>query len=359
MSGYAGVSRMHEPLTRRSDPATPVAGRGLSSSVRLIGRLGPVALLLGVASAMYWWGGTTSSVAMLVKLWVAYSVAFIALASLAKLQGSDATWAYLLPIAICGIAIGGFAGAAVVFAPNWQMLLEPLSVGSEWAIGAAFSVFFVGVFLVTAEARRREQSAEDARRQLLEARLQTLTAQIEPHFLMNTLANLRYLIRTDTRTASRMLEHLADFLQGALERSRAAHSTLGQELDLVESYLSIMQIRLGKRLRFTTEVPDELRDVPFPPLLLQTLVENAVTHGIEPSEKDGSIAVTVRRDGARIVVHVTDDGVGIGGKECPYGVGLSNTRDRLATFYRGKASFELVPGSTAETVAAITIPAES
>jgi signal transduction histidine kinase len=358
MSGHAVVTRIHEPLTRRTEPAPPRAG-GRWAGARLLGRFGPIALLLGVAAAMYWWGGTTSSVAMLVKLWVAYCVAFIALASLAKLQGGDATWAYLLPIAVCGIAIGGFAGAAVVFAPNWQVLLEPLSVGSEWAIGAAFSVFFVGVFLVTAEARRREQADEDARRQLLETRLQTLTAQIEPHFLMNTLANLRYLIRTDSRTASRMLEHLADFLQGALERSRAPHSTLGQELELVESYLSIMQIRLGARLRFTAQIPDDLRDVRFPPLLLQTLVENAVTHGIEPSEKAGTIEVTVHRDGNRIVVRVADDGVGIGDKDCSHGLGLSNTRERLVTFYRGRASFDLAPGSPSGTVAAITIPAES
>lgn len=350
--------RKQEPLTRRFDSAaarTDAPGSG----ARLISRFGPVALLLGVAIAMYWWGGTTSSVAILVKLWVAYSVAFIALASLAKLQGSDASWVYVVPIVVCGIAILGFAGAAVVFAPDWQVLLEPLSVGSEWAIGAAFSVFFVSLFLVTAEARRREQAAEDSRRQLLEARLQTLTAQIEPHFLINTLANLRYLIRTDAGAASRMLEHLADFLQGALARSRAPHSTLGQELELVASYLSIMQIRLGRRLQFTTQIPAELRDVPFPPLLLQTLVENAVTHGIEPSEKDGNIGVNVRRDGSRIVVHVTDDGVGIAGKECPSGVGLSNTRERLATFYRGKASFELAPARPSGTTAAITFPAGS
>ena len=154
-------------------------------------------------------------------------------------------------------------------------------------------------------------------------------------------------------------EHLADFLQGALERSRAPNSTLGQEVELVENYLAIMQIRLGSRLRFTVRMTEDLRDVPFPPLLLQTLVENAVTHGIEPSAKEGTIDLTARRDGARIVVRVADDGVGIAGKDCAHGVGLTNTRERLATFYAGKATFELVPNSPSGTVAALTIPAGS
>src|SRR5690606_40093334 len=104
---------------------------------------------------------------------------------------------------------------------------------------------------VTAAVRRREQRASEAQRQLVEARLQTLTAQIEPHFLMNTLANLRYLIKTDSRAAHEMIDHLADFLEGALERSRGLRSSLGEEIQLVESYLSIMRIRFGDRLSFT------------------------------------------------------------------------------------------------------------
>ena len=173
----------------------------------------------------YAWRGPVGAFLILVKLWAAYSTAWLALATLAALKGVDAPWRAVLPTAIVGAALGGVVAATMAFAPNWPALLDASSVLPEWTIGAAFAMFFVALSLVTAEIRRRELLAADTRRQLLEARLQTLTAQIEPHFLMNTLANLRYLINSDSKAASQMLDHLADFLHGALERSRATHST--------------------------------------------------------------------------------------------------------------------------------------
>jgi sensor histidine kinase YesM len=112
-------------------------------------------------------------------------------------------------------------------------------------------------------------------------------------------------------------------------------------------------------LQFITEIPHELEQVPFPALLLQTLVENAVVHGIEPNERAGTISVSVRREGSRIAVCVTDDGVGIDRAKPPvHGLGLRNTRERLGTFYAGRASLELMPAVPSGTVAAISIPAE-
>ncbi len=295
---------------------------------------------------------------MLIKLWAAYSTAWLALATLAAMKGIDAPWRAVLPTAIVGAALGGAVAAAITFAPNWPALLDASSVLPEWTIGAAFAMFFVALSLVTAEIRRRELLAADTRRQLLEARLQTLTAQIEPHFLMNTLATLRYLINSDSNAASQMLDHLADFLHGALERSRAAHSTLGQELALVASYLTIMQYRLGERLKFRIAPAMELEDVPFPPLLLQTLVENAVRHGIEPRAEGGLIEITIERLPEKVVLRVHDDGVGLAAGSEP-GVGLRNTRERLASFYAGRASFELLPGAPSGTVAALSIPAQA
>jgi signal transduction histidine kinase len=336
--------------------ATP-EGRGRLGDFRFVGRAGPVAAFAVLATALFLWKGWDQPVVILLKLWTAYSFAFAALALLAKVKGRDAGWAWVLPVATVAVAVGGAASAAIALAPRWPELLVLERALPEWALGAAFSAFFVGLSLATSEVRRRDQVASDARRQLLETRLQTLTAQIEPHFLMNTLANLRYLIKTDSRAAAKMLDHLADFLQGALERSRAPRSTLGQELSLVESYLSIMQIRMGERLRFATSVPAELHEVPFPPLLLQTLVENAVTHGIEPHGGAGSVSVAARRDGARIILSVTDDGVGFDGSATgKTGLGLHNTRERLDTFFDGKASLEIAAGSASGTVAAISIP---
>jgi signal transduction histidine kinase len=329
---------------------------GRLSDFRWAGRFLPLVAFATVAALFYVWRGPSGPFSVLVKLWAAYSTAWLALATLTAIKGVDVPWRAVLPTAIGGAALGGLVAAAVAFAPNWNALLDASSMLPEWTIGAGFAMFFVALSLVTAEVRRRELLAAETRRQLLEARLQTLTAQIEPHFLMNTLANLRYLINSDSKAASQMLEHLADFLQGALERSRAARSTLGQELALVASYLTIMQFRLGERRKFRIAPAADLENVAFPPLLLQTLVENALRHGIEPRPEGGLIEITIERQAGQIVLRVRDDGVGLtAGSEA--GIGLRNTRERLASFYAGGASLELLPGAPAGTVAALSIPA--
>jgi LytS/YehU family sensor histidine kinase len=316
----------------------------------------PLLAFVAVAAAFYYWRGPTAPFWTLIELWAAYTVAWLALAVLASVKGRDAAWRLVAPTAVAGVVLGGGVAALIAYESNWTLVRDASRVLLVFGIASSFAAFFVGLSLATAEVRRREQVAAAVRRQLLEARLQALTAQIEPHFLMNTLANLRYLVNVDTKAAAEMLEHLADFLQGALERSRAAHSTLGQELELVASYLTIMQFRLGKRLRFKIVASEELADVPFPPLLLQTLVENALRHGIEPKSEGGVVEITAERRGADVVLRVRDDGVGVAADSEP-GVGLRNTRERLASFYQGRASFELGRGAESGTVAAISIPA--
>jgi histidine kinase/histidine kinase/DNA gyrase B/HSP90-like ATPase len=339
---------------RLASPPPDSCGR--LSDYRWAGRVFPLAAFIAIAVLVYLWHGPTATFWLLIKLWFAYSAAWLVLAGFAALRGHDPPWREVIPAALAAVTLGGMVAALIAFAPNWSALIDIDRVAPEWGLAAGFAAFFVGLSLVTAELRRRDRLAADTRRQLLEARLQALTAQIEPHFLMNTLANLRYLINSDSKAASQMLEHLASFLQGALDRSRAARSTLGQELALVASYLSIMQFRLGERLRFRIAVPDELADVPFPPLLLQTLVENALRHGIEPKREGGVIDITAERRGIDVVLRVCDDGVGLAADSTP-GVGLRNTRERLASFYQGRASFELERGTQCGTVAAISIPA--
>lgn len=341
---------------RLASPPPDACGR--LSDYRWAGRVLPVAAFVVVAAVIWLWLGPSSTFWVLIKLWFAYSTAWLVLAAFAALRGHDPPWHVVIPAALAAVTLGGIVAALITFAPNWAALLDIPRVAPEWSLAAGFAAFFVGLSLVTAELRRRDRLAADTRRQLLEARLQALTAQIEPHFLMNTLANLRYLINSDSKAASQMLEHLADFFQGALDRSRTAHSTLGQELELVASYLSIMQFRLGSRLHFRITAPDELADVPFPPLLLQTLVENALRHGIEPKSEGGVIEITAERRGVDAVVRVCDDGVGLAADSQPR-IGLRNTRERLASFYQGRASFELEPGAECGTVAAISIPAST
>jgi sensor histidine kinase YesM len=177
---------------------------------------------------------------------------------------------------------------------------------------------------------------------------------------MNTLANLRYLVKSDAGTAHAMLDHLSDFLQGALERSRDLHSTLGHELQIVESYLAIMRIRLGEKLRFEIDVPQSARGVAFPSLLLQTLVENAITHGIGPADQPGLVWIRAREQDQRIVLVVGDNGVGFDAVGRPgHGVGLRNVRDRLEAFYQGRATFTIGGAPAGGTEATLSIPREA
>jgi len=186
-------------------------------------------------------------------------------------------------------------------------------------------------------ARQREQArALQAEKQALDSQLRGLQAQIEPHFLFNTLANVVSLIDSRPADARHMLERLIELLRGSLRASRAPHTTLGQELDLLRAYLEILSIRMGARLAFRIDAPDELRSAPLPPLLVQPLVENAIQNGSEPKLSGGRVEVNARADGDRLQIEVTDDGQGFAATTST-GVGLSNLRERLAALYGARA----------------------
>jgi hypothetical protein len=199
--------------------------------------------------------------------------------------------------------------------------------------------FAVKLRLADAERTREAARAHAAvlERQATDAQLRALQAQIEPHFLFNTLANVVSLIDAQPPAARQMLERLIDLLRGSLSASRAQHATLGQELDLVRAYLDIQAIRMGPRLAVEVDAAADVRVLPVPPLLLQPLVENAIAHGLEPKIEGGRIRVTAAlRDGGLELV-VEDNGVGFGALTRGGGVGLPNLRARLATQYDGQA----------------------
>ena len=173
-----------------------------------------------------------------------------------------------------------------------------------------------------------------------DARLAVLTAQVEPHFLFNTLANVQALVETGSPRAPAVLRSLIAYLKATMPRLDDGDAQLGREIALVRSYLELMHLRMPDRLHFTVEGDPALQGFPCPPMLLLTLVENAVRHGIDPSETGGSIVVTSRRDGNLVRLVVRDDGVGMGESAAP-GTGLANLRERLATFYGGAARLEL------------------
>jgi len=209
---------------------------------------------------------------------------------------------------------------------------------------------------------RNRRALADARVQAQRAdlRLGLLQAQVEPHFLFNTLSSVRALVRRDPARAEATLDALVDHLRATIPRLRdedaLLHSTLGQQIDICTSYLELMRLRTGDRLSYAVEVDAGLRGCAYPPLLLLTLVENAVKHGVEPKPGPGRIVLAARRDGEDLVVTVGDDGAGLqpgfGG-----GMGLANVREQLTMRYGERARLQLHGRSGAGTQAEIRLPA--
>ena len=210
-----------------------------------------------------------------------------------------------------------------------------------------------------------EATRERMARFTIESELRLLQAQVEPHFLYNTLANLRYLVQSGSTDALKMTDALIEYLRTSVPDMRTQQVTLGREVDHAHHYLQIMTIRMGGRLRHTIEVDETLRAVPLPPLVVLTLVENAIKHGIAPRVQGGTVALRARRAGEFARVDIEDDGVGPGaafgagpgagvgassgegaaGRDDPpsAGTGLANIRKRLRIVYGEAASLELLP----------------
>lgn len=235
-----------------------------------------------------------------------------------------------------------------------------VSVGALWtALGSlAFWLFHAtredeSAQAALAESKCRREGLEG---QMVEARLSALQAQIEPHFLFNTLANVKRLYETTPARGREMLSSLIGYFRAALPSMRQSGSTVEREFDLARSYLTILKMRMGERLRFDIGVESGLEQVKMPPMVLATLVENAVKHGLSPLPEGGRIEVSARRDGGDLVVEVRDDGAGFsaaGGS----GVGLANTRSRLSALYGTGASLSLAACSPRGVVARVQLPA--
>lgn len=205
-------------------------------------------------------------------------------------------------------------------------------------------------------AERAEQS-----RQLAEVRLQMLKNQIEPHFIFNTLAHLKALIRVDAVAAERMADELSDFLRASLQSLREDRMTVAQDFELVRAYLALASLRMGTRLNVDLQMEPATAHLPVPPLMLQTLVENAIQHGLEPKVGPGQIGVSARLDASgpthRLVLVVSDDGVGFGqAKNGGSGLGLVNIRERLATAYGSAAQLSLSANTPQGVVATLSLP---
>ncbi|HRI18044.1 MAG TPA: histidine kinase [Burkholderiaceae bacterium] len=191
-----------------------------------------------------------------------------------------------------------------------------------------------------AAALQFELEKSTLERQALDAKLTRLHAQIEPHFLFNTLANVQALVESGSERAAPVLRHLIAYLRAAMPRLDDAEATLAAEVDLVRAYLELMHLRMPDRMSFDVTLAPELRSLRFPTMALLTVVENAVRHGIDPSEEGGRIEVGGRRDGETVTLWVADTGVGMSETAAP-GTGLANLHARLQAFYGPGARLDL------------------
>jgi sensor histidine kinase YesM len=263
----------------------------------------------------------------------------------------------ILVVVLKGYSLEHVRSRAMLFA--WNMITAFLN-------GLFFSLLFFVKFRearASAALHRAEAERNLLAKQAVEAELKLMQAQVEPHFLFNTLASVQFLTETDPPQANKLLGHLIDYLRAALPSFRAQSSTLQREFDLARAYLAILATRMGKRLDFTMALPPDLAGHAFPPNMLISLVENAVKHGLEPSVDGGSLSIEARRDGAEVAVSVTDTGRGMtaaaaapaGGN----GVGLSNVRERLAALFGPRGRFVLEAVRPAGTRAIIAVPYEA
>jgi sensor histidine kinase YesM len=294
------------------------------------GRSGPVAQPMGIRQALreirkgvivMWWGFFD---------WVAV-----------------VSWKALLLVSFLGLILGG-----IFKLPTLAFVL----------ILASFIIKVVAggkrrAELTANQATQRAES-EQLERTVLEARMEALQAQIEPHFLFNTLASIDQLIQTDPPRASKMQQSLIRYLRSAMPQMReGSRPTLGQQINLCGAFLEIMAIRMEGRLQPVVNVPEGLKSAVFPSMMLQTLVENAIKHGLEPKPEGGRLEISAEIVDGQLAVHVLDTGVGFMPK-AQGGVGLANVRERLKALYNGRAELIITVPPAGGTCATIKVPYE-
>ncbi|RZJ06604.1 MAG: sensor histidine kinase [Rubrivivax sp.] len=274
-------------------------------------------------------------------------------------------WGLMLPCVVLGSMVGYTGGMWLADQISGQQSLAPWAVGDRRvALSIAFTLlaallgtlFFFWMFKINA----LHVNEAEAQRQAAEARLALLQSQLEPHMLFNTLAHLRVLIKLKPDEAQQMLDRLIDYLRSTLQASRATEHPLADEFARLSDYLTLMQLRMGERLRVTLDLPAELSGIAVPPLLLQPLVENAITHGLEPHVEGGELRVSAGHHDGRLTLEVADSGAGLGVTSelsaVGTGFGLAQVKERLAHRYGDAASFSLEPQPGGGSVARIEIP---
>ena len=270
----------------------------------------------------------------------------------------------------CGMVLGYLGGTLLADGwlgfSSWKangLAQLRVSIAITLLAGLAGTTYFYN----RARSAQLRAQIHAVRAQATEAQLKLLQAQLEPHMLFNTLANLRVLIATDPVRAQDMLDHLIDYLRATLAASRAPLHPLADEFERLYDYLELMAVRMGQRLTFALELPESLRALPVPPLLLQPLVENAIRHGLEPQVQGGHITVrasVLAGSTPRLQLQVLDTGVGLASMDAARATpgnsfGLAQVRERLATLHGPQATLELIAARAGGTCVSITFPLKS
>lgn len=288
----------------------------------------------------------------------------------ANLRPRRLPWPMLLGVCV---VIGSLVGTLLVLLVKGRNLADLLEQGEAWwrfattagfgiAIGAIGAVVFSArthAAEAQSEAHRLEAERQRLARQMTEARLKVLQAQVEPHFLYNTLANVQALIETDPAGASRMIDNLIQYLRAAVPQMRESGTTLGRDMEMVRAYLALLSIRMGPRLAYRIDLPPDLEQVNFPPMMLLSLVENAIKHGIEPVKAGGEILISAEKTEHNIRVIVADNGRGFPDQpKAAHGVGLANLRERLDSLYGKAGRLVLEENSPSGLKAIVEVPLE-
>ena len=258
------------------------------------------------------------------------------------------------------VAIGSFVGTHVGFYlindPALSEGKQGISMIQAMTIGLLFGAIISYFFHSRMAMAESELVRAKQERQLAEAELKLLQAQIEPHFLFNTLANVRSLVDSDPAKAGVMLDDFNHYLRASLSHSRSSVSTIEREMEFIRAYLDIQSVRMGERLEYSITAQEGLGNKPFPVMLIQPLVENAVKHGLEPKVDGGRIDVKFYIENGTMRIDVADTGIGLP-DAVNESVGLGNVKARLRSIYGEKGKLELC--SNGRTIASITVPAES
>lgn len=277
-------------------------------------------------------------------------------------QGQVVVVAYYIVISTFGVLVGFWFASLLlgrgviprIGDPRWLIAIAVTSTVISIVLAIIF--FWRGKSALAEAALEREQRrAADIERESMHANLRALQAQIEPHFLFNTLANVTSLIDSEPAKARHMLESFIRFLRASLAATRRKRATLADEFALISDFLEVLKVRMGDRLAVRIDLPAEIAAVEVPPMLLQPLVENAIRHGLEPEVDGGVIELRARREGPRLILEVADTGTGFGDTTSG-GLGIANVRERLRLAHGEDARLAIRENAPRGTIVAIELP---